>query len=252
MSSPTPSSSSSSSSSRSPNSDHPKSHHESDRDRDRDRSRSDPSPSSSSSGTTRPHHLLPPLTPLTGAGGGDKPGGPILANEILDPELLGLDHGNGKKHGRDPKSNPVPEKCMTFCTQSQDRMPICRMFCLRRRRPVATQKEELARLRPDAISSANPSTTTIPNVSVAQTTWRWWEWNPFTAMEKRAAPYSFIYVKGTPEGVIGRYMEEMEGDDGNRDFGSVSRGASDLVRRRGAGGWEYLDWGEHGYVLRAS
>jgi hypothetical protein len=71
-------------------------------------------------------------------------------------------------------------------------------------------------------------------------------------MEKRAAPYSFIYVKGTPEGVIGRYMEEMEGDDGNRDFGSVSRGASDLVRRRGAGGWEYLDWGEHGYVFRAS
>ena len=61
-------------------------------------------------------------------------------------------------------------------------------------------------------------------------------------------PWSFIYVKGTPEGVVGRYMEELEGDDGNSDFGSISRNASDLMRRKSPGGMEYIDWGEHGYV----
>jgi hypothetical protein len=72
--------------------------------------------------------------------------------------------------------------------------------------------------------------------------------NPFKAMERTVAPWSFVYVKGTVEGPVGRYMEEMEGDDGYRDFGSISRSANDLARRRGEVGWEYLDWGEHGYV----
>ena len=67
-------------------------------------------------------------------------------------------------------------------------------------------------------------------------------------LERVFAPWSFIYIKGTPEGVVGRYMEELEGDDGNRDFGSVSRGASDLQRRKAGDGMEYIDWGEHGYV----
>jgi hypothetical protein len=73
-------------------------------------------------------------------------------------------------------------------------------------------------------------------------------WNPFKALESRLSPYSFIYVKGTPDGVVGRYMEELEGDDGNYDFGSISRGASESIRRRGRAGWEYIDWGAHGLV----
>jgi hypothetical protein len=73
-----------------------------------------------------------------------------------------------------------------------------------------------------------------------------WRWNPFKALERKMNPWSFIYVKGSPEGVVGRYMEELEGDEGNNDFGSISRNATDLQRRKSPGGMEYIDWGEHG------
>lgn len=200
------------------------------------------SSSGSSSRLPNPGALLPPLGPPmagpSGSGSGSstssgnaKPGGPILANEILDPELQRYHH----HHASPP--NPIPEKCLTFCSQSQDNQPICRMFCLRRRRPIASQAEQLARLRPSP-----SSTSTSPSKDRGDE----WSWSPFKALQRRAAPWSFIYVKGTPEGVVGRYMEELEGDDGNRDFGSISRTATELQRRRGHDGWEYLDWGEHG------
>jgi hypothetical protein len=119
------------------------------------------------------------------------------------------------------------------------------MFCLRRRRPVASQKEELAKLRPASSSLSNESITSI-GTSTKKKEEIGEGWNPFKALERRFAPWSFIYVKGSPEGVVGRYMEELEGDDGNRDFGSVSRGASELQRRKAGDGMEYIDWGEHG------
>jgi len=103
-----------------------------------------------------------------------------------------------------------------------------------------SQREELDKLR----SNYHHDETNMKNPSKEGSG----IWNPFKALERRFAPWSFIYIKGTPEGVVGRYMEELEGDDGNRDFGSVSRGASDLQRRKAGDGMEYIDWGEHGYV----
>jgi len=124
---------------------------------------------------------------------------------------------------------------------------------MRRRRPIVTQGEQLAKLRPEKASAGHDHDHDHDYLSTSKSTsgtggW----WNPFKALENRFAPYSFIYVKGTPEGVVGRYMEELEGDDGNRDFGAISRGASDLTRRKNGGGMEYIDWGEHGYVILAS
>ena len=73
-------------------------------------------------------------------------------------------------------------------------------------------------------------------------------WSPFESLRKRLEPYSLVYIRGTPDGVIGRYMEEMECDDGQYDFGSISRGASHLQsrKRREDIGIEFLDWGDHG------
>ena len=74
-----------------------------------------------------------------------------------------------------------------------------------------------------------------------------WSWNPFEALRTRLDPYSLIYVKGSPDGVVGRYWEEMVYDDGQCDFGSVSRAASDIARkRRGGNVWEWMSWDEHG------
>lgn len=113
-----------------------------------------------------------------------------------------------------------------------------------------SQREELDKLRP-TFSNELPSThiNTSTSTSTKNSRDAGYAWNPFKALERRFAPWSFIYVKGSPEGVVGRYMEELEGDDGNRDFGSVSRGASDLQRRKAGDGMEYIDWGEHGSVL---
>ena len=42
-------------------------------------------------------------------------------------------------------------------------------------------------------------------------------------------------------------MEELESDDGQYDFGSISRGAAHLRRRkREDEKIEFLEWGEHG------
>ena len=103
------------------------------------------------------------------------------------------------------------------------------MLCLRRQARL-TQKEELARLR------------WKPGQGEEK---RGWLAAPFEAMKKRVDPYSLIYVRGFPDGVVGRYMEELEYDDGNYDFGAVSRG-SDLAARRRTHEMEYFDWGDSG------
>lgn len=108
---------------------------------------------------------------------------------------------------------------------------MCRMLCLRRRPAIPTQNEALAKLRP----SNNSETSGAGSVTGFFDAWR-----------ARLAPYSFIYVKGTPEGVVGRYMEELDADDGQYDFGPVSRHAPHKVRRKSDGKVEFFDWGEAG------
>lgn len=74
-----------------------------------------------------------------------------------------------------------------------------------------------------------------------------WTWNPFKALQRRVEPYTFIYVRGTLDGVVGRYMEEMEYDDGEHDFGTASRGGDSLLRRKGEQPvMEWMDWGSNG------
>lgn len=68
----------------------------------------------------------------------------------------------------------------------------------------------------------------------------------FESMRARLAPYSLIYVKGSPEGVVGRYMEELDGDDGIYDFGPVSRHAPLSLRRKSTNNIEWLDWEDAG------
>jgi hypothetical protein len=105
------------------------------------------------------------------------------------------------------------------------------MLCLRRRDPLPSQAQALAKLRPDSAPESTPAPVSVGAF--------------FDAWRARLAPYSLIYVKGTPEGVVGRYMEELDADDGQHDLGAVSRWAPDKVRRRSEG-VEYLDWGEAG------
>jgi hypothetical protein len=180
----------------------------------------------------------------------------------------------------------IPEKCLTFCSQRADAPPLCRMFCLRKRQAVKSQREEIARLRPPKIREANSHATGAaggigavtavdtllippPGSAVQSSSSSGWgagasgsrtnadsqrswfaglgTWSPFDALKRTLDPYSFVYVRGTPDGVVGRYMEEMEYDDGAYDFGVVSRGAGKaLARRREENQWEWLDWGDHG------
>lgn len=96
-----------------------------------------------------------------------------------------------------------------------------------------------------AVSSSNTSTTNTPSFFLSNIFPTHWSFNPFAALRRAADPYSIIYVRGTPDGVIGRYMEEMESDDGHRDFGeSISRHAKQKGREERV--MEYLDWGEEG------
>ena len=182
----------------------------------------------------------------------------------------------------------MPEQCLTFCSQRADAPPMCRMFCLRKRKPLETREEQLARLRPpkrqsalrpetDAKSTAGDhewepasyiypsSSTLLPPVRPAFTTSTSPEssdvssssssstqstpkrWSPFEALRRRVEPYSFVYVRGAPEGPVGRYMEELEFDDGHNDFGMASRGAGETMKRkRYEPQMEFIDWGEEG------
>jgi len=107
------------------------------------------------------------------------------------------------------------------------------------------------------LSSSTSASTSIPDSestglgkSRSKESSEGWTWTtPFDGLRKRLEPYSFIYARGTPDGVVGRYMEELEYDDGIRDFGAASRGTTESSRRT----WEddkveMLDWGTEGYV----
>ena len=194
------------------------------------------------------HPLLPPLGPQADS---------TLAFEV-DPHAEYL--AATSIHGQ--RKSEIPEKCFTFCSQRADGPPLCRMFCLRRRQPLATQKEELKRLRPQRhqrqilgqptsaglldVSDSATSSSAYASGEARQAAGTWLDalrW-PFEILKRRADPYSFIYVTGTFDGVVGRYMEELEYDDGVSDFGSLSRGSKQ--RRGDEKHMEVLDWGEHG------
>ncbi|WRT70671.1 uncharacterized protein IL334_007669 [Kwoniella shivajii] len=150
----------------------------------------------------------------------------------------------------------IPERCFSFCSQTDGIRPLCRMFCLRKRQPILTREEQLKRLRPSISSNPNRSTPIDAgggSSSSSSSSDVPWYRIPFEALRKKVDPYSFIYIKGTPDGVIGRYMEELEWDDGEYDFGSISRGVDSGVvkgkKRKEGEGWVWLDWGDHGSLL---
>ena len=128
------------------------------------------------------------------------------------------------------------EKCFTWCSQRADSPPFCRMLCFRKRQP-----------KPDE-SLNPPKRSSIASSSVAASIWPGGEdWKPFEGLRKWVEPYSLVYIRGTPDGVVGRYMEEMQGDDGFNDFGTVSRGADEARRRKKEGEvYQSFDWGPDG------
>ncbi|WVW80858.1 hypothetical protein I302_102848 [Kwoniella bestiolae CBS 10118] len=213
--------------------------------------------SSSSSSNPQSNPLLPGI-PINTAS--------ILASKY-DPSLSYFQSSSSSSSDQPsqaPKEIPrIPEKCFSFCTQSDGDRPLCRMFCLRKRPPIPSQKDQLKRLRPST-SHRHPRSddSPIPEKSHDTDDGIPWYKRPFESLRKTVTPYSFIYIKGTPDGVIGRYMEELEWDDGEYDFGNLSRSVingSAVVkgkRRSGEGegeegksGWTWLDWGEHGSLL---
>lgn len=115
---------------------------------------------------------------------------------------------------------------------------MCRMFCLRMRQPLPTQKEQIARLHgsrhDEALGARSPAKQEAAAAGI------------FGRMKRALAPYSIIVLKGTTEGIAGRYMEELEKDDGNYDFGHMSRNAPDKWIRNGPQGMHYHSWGSAG------
>ncbi|ORX41051.1 hypothetical protein BD324DRAFT_647948 [Kockovaella imperatae] len=222
----------------------------------------------SKSPSTQLHPLLTPM-----------PSSVMLAAE-LDP------YGYSDMAQRDrlveaAQQTAMPEKCLTFCSQRANAPPLCKMFCLRKRQPLDTREEQLARLRPPKKAlrlaplagdesaapdsgrqsssmlyprlspQAGPSSDpTSHSSSSKRSQSSSWSWSPFEALRRRVEPYSFIYVRGAPEGPVGRYMEELEYNDGHNDFGPASRGAVEAMKRkRVEPKMEYIDWGEEGSVL---
>lgn len=97
------------------------------------------------------------------------------------------------------------------------------------------------------VSSSSSSSSSPPPPSIFD-----WLYSPIETLRSRITPYSIIYIRGTPDGVIGRYMEELEWDDGVYDFKGISRGQvakSGGRRRDEEPKMEWLEWGDHGALL---
>lgn len=138
-----------------------------------------------------------------------------------------------------------------------------------------TREEQLKRLRPqqrrigrevegvgvdvgasastDVFASMSKSEQTVPSPSSSSSpppSIFDWLYSPIETLRSRITPYSIIYIRGTPDGVIGRYMEELEWDDGVYDFKGISRGQvakSGGRRRDEEPKMEWLEWGDHGW-----
>lgn len=131
-----------------------------------------------------------------------------------------------------------------------------------------TREEQLERLRPrqkqriqveSASASADALASVIsPSASTSSSSSSIVEWlsSPIATLRSRLTPYSIIYIRGTPDGVIGRYMEELEWDDGVYDFKGLSRGQVAKSAGRGSGRgrdedpkMEWLEWGDQGALM---
>jgi hypothetical protein len=118
------------------------------------------------------------------------------------------------------------------------------MFCLRNKAVQATREEELARLRPRNVREKEKETSQETISGTLSSAWS--SFSPLDSLRRTLAPYSFVYIKGTATGVVGRYMEELEGDDGHRDFGPESRHAEEKRGREREIAW--YSWGDEGCV----
>lgn len=214
-----------------------------------------PAPAASSSATSTPAPSSPaPATHFStapSAGPADPAREPPLAAPSMGTGGYGGGSGRGGGSSTDsrhphahprpaftPETTPMPEKCFSWCSQRAEDTPMCRMFCLRMRQPLATQKEQIARLQgarhDEALGARSPEEQDAAAAGI------------FQRMKRALAPYSIIVLKGTTEGVAGRYMEELERDDGNYDFGHMSRNAPERWRREGPQGMHWQSWGPAG------
>lgn len=219
----------------------------------------------SSSGSSSSNPLYPSILPTSAALLATKLGPtlpyyqsqthPGIIAAAVDPEQV-------RREEMEARQRAMPEKCFSWCTQSEMAKPLCRMVCLRKRGVGAaagmTREEQLKRLRPrqpQRIESASgggggvESVVSPPSPSIVD-----WLYSPIATLGSRLSPYSIIYIRGTPDGVIGRYMEELEWDDGIYDFKGLSRGQM-AKSADGVGGgrkreedqkMEWLEWGDHG------
>ncbi|WVQ70736.1 hypothetical protein IAR50_000258 [Cryptococcus sp. DSM 104548] len=152
----------------------------------------------------------------------------------------------------------MPEKCFSWCSQNAMAQPTCRMVCLRKRALGQSKEEHTERLRasrralasPEALAAHMQAQEEEPSVSSRLLQWLQ---SPISTLHQKVLPYSIIYVRGSPDGVIGRYMEELERDDGHYDFKHISRG---VVARKASGrrsdeeeGMEYMEWGDQEALL---
>ncbi|ODN83004.1 hypothetical protein L202_01235 [Cryptococcus amylolentus CBS 6039] len=152
----------------------------------------------------------------------------------------------------------MPEKCFSWCSQNAMAQPTCRMVCLRKRALGQSKEEHTERLRASRRALASPEALarhmqTQEEEPTASSRVLQWLQSPISTLHQKVMPYSIIYVRGSPDGAIGRYMEELERDDGNYDFKHISRGA---VARKASGrrsddeeGMEYMEWGDQESLL---
>lgn len=247
-------------------------------------------PTSSTSSSQSPDQASQPETPATGSSSGGGSSNPLYPSILptsatllatkLGPtlpyyrsqtqafaEAAAADPEQVRREAMEARQRAMPEKCFSWCTQSEMARPFCRMVCLRKREKGVglgmTREERLERLRPrqqqqqriqvesasaDALASVISRSSSSSSSSMVE-----WIYSPIATLRSRLTPYSIIYVRGTPDGVIGRYMEELEWDDGVYDFKGLSRGQ--VAKSAGGGSgrgrgedekMEWLEWGDHG------
>lgn len=223
--------------------------------------------SSSSSSSSRSNPLYPSILPTSATLLATKLG-PTLPYYQSQTQVFAADPEQVRREAMEARQRAMPEKCFSWCTQSEMARPFCRMVCLRKKEKGVgmTREEQLERLRPRqrqqriqvesgvASASASASADALANVispspspSSSSSSIAEWIYSPIATLRSRLTPYSIIYIRGTPDGVIGRYMEELEWDDGVYDFKGLSRGQAAKSAARGEGEkMEWLEWGDQG------
>lgn len=227
-------------------------------------------PATGSSSSSRSNPLYPSILPTSATLLATKLG-PTLPYYQSQTQVFAAaaDPEQVRREEMEARQRAMPEKCFSWCTQSEMARPFCRMVCLRKRGKGVgvgmTREEQLERLRPrqkqriqveSASASADALASVIspsPSPSSSSSSIVEWLSSPIATLRSRLTPYSIIYIRGTPDGVIGRYMEELEWDDGVYDFKGLSRGQVAKSAGRGSGRgrdedpkMEWLEWGDQG------